>query len=71
LEIVQYLFQIGKANVEAQTNDGKTVLHFASIYRHLGLVQYLLLSGNANVEAQTNDGWTDTNVGFDVVVASD
>jgi ankyrin repeat protein len=44
-------------NVEAQTNDGLTALHLASL-NSLEIVQYLLQNGKANVETQTNDGLT-------------
>jgi ankyrin repeat protein len=56
LEIVQYLIQHGRANVNATTNNGFNALHGASHSGHLEIVQYLTHYGRANVNATTNDG---------------
>jgi ankyrin repeat protein len=42
LEIVQYLIQHGRANINATDNNGFNALHFASLMGHLEIVLYLI-----------------------------
>jgi ankyrin repeat protein len=53
LEIVQHLLDSG-ANIEAEDEDRRTALHWASGEGHLEIVQHLLKSG-ANIEAKDKD----------------
>uniref|UniRef100_A0A914E1S0 NACHT domain-containing protein n=1 Tax=Acrobeloides nanus TaxID=290746 RepID=A0A914E1S0_9BILA len=58
LDVVQWLVEHGKANVEATDKDGRTVLHYEVIRNKWDVVQWLVEHGQANVEATDNDGRT-------------
>jgi ankyrin repeat protein len=58
LEVVRYLVQDGKADVEVKIFDRFNALHLASLNGHLKVVQYLLQDGKANLMAKARNGWT-------------
>ena len=58
LEVLQYLVQHGKADVNVKNNYIETPLYVASHKGYLEVVQYLLQHGKADVNVQTNDGFT-------------
>lgn len=52
MEIIQYLTQVCKINVEIHDTYGNTALHEASRYGHYQAVLYLAQICNINVEIQ-------------------
>uniref|UniRef100_A0A914DTG8 Uncharacterized protein n=1 Tax=Acrobeloides nanus TaxID=290746 RepID=A0A914DTG8_9BILA len=57
LDVVQWLVEHGKANVDATDNYGRTVLNWAA-RDNLNAVQWLVEHGKANVDATDNKGQT-------------
>uniref|UniRef100_A0A914CWQ8 Myotrophin n=1 Tax=Acrobeloides nanus TaxID=290746 RepID=A0A914CWQ8_9BILA len=61
LDVVQWLVEHGKANVEATDNNGRTVLHIAAAQGNLDVVQWLVEHG-ADVIATDIDDKTPLNL---------
>jgi ankyrin repeat protein len=58
LEVVRYLVQDGKADVEMKEPDKWNALHLASCNGHLEVVRYLVQDGKADKMAKARNGWT-------------
>jgi len=60
MELAQILIEHG-ADTTAQTKDGSTPLHLASLSGHIGLAQFLVKCG-ADTKAQDKNGSTPLNL---------
>jgi Ankyrin repeats (many copies) len=56
LEVVQYLVETGRANVNARAKNGDTPLHRATLTTRLAVTQYLVETCGANVNMVNKSG---------------
>ena len=58
MDIVKYIIEACRADIEAKTKGGNTALLVACQYGRLEIVQYLIKTCNANAKVQNNKGQT-------------
>ena len=58
LDIVQYLVDIRRLNINARSEEGLTPLHIACRFQHLEVVKYLVVDRRARVKTADSDGLT-------------